>query len=58
MVRSEALKQAQKRYRIAHKDELREYKRVQSKKFYARHKDEINAKRREKYKAKKESEKI
>ena len=58
MARSEALKVAQKRYRDAHRDQVRELVKRSSRTFYALHKDEINAKRREMYKLKKEAEKI
>ena len=58
MTRSDALKEAQKRYRASHREQLREYKRVQSKIFYERHKEEINAKRREKYRQSRDGHKI
>ena len=56
MARSEASKLAQKRYRETHKDKVRELVKKHSRTFYALHKDEINAKRREKYRLKKEAE--
>ena len=58
MARSEALKIAQKRYRETHVDKSREISRKSSQTYYALHKDEINAKRREQYRLKKHAEKI
>ena len=58
MARSEALKIAQKRYRETHVERTREVTRKCSRTFYALHKDELNAKRREKYRLRRDSEKI